>query len=100
MVGVLMANAEPPAEGCCHRCLFRERSCRAPGVLLTEGVVRRPLNARPAGMVVLIHPVSVPLTDNGGRVPTVATSTRLCSARTNHLPQKFPLAHCVRGSFG
>ena len=33
-------------------------------------------------------------------VPTVAPSIRLCSARTNHLPQIFPLAHCVRGLFG
>jgi hypothetical protein len=36
----------------------------------------------------------------GHRVLTVAMGIRLCLTRTNHLPQKFPLAHCVRGSFG
>ena len=71
-----------------------------PGALFTEGVVRRPLNDRPAGMVALFHRVPVPLTGSGHRVLTVAMGTRLCLTRTNHLPQKFPLAHCVRGSFG
>jgi hypothetical protein len=51
-------------------------------------------------MVVLIHPVSVPLTDNGGRVSTVALGIRLCPSRTNLLPQDFPQAHCVWGCFG
>ena len=75
-------------------CLYRSRFCRGINAApdrdhsgctgpLTPGLQIRPIGAaRRSGFTRTAKPWQTALPG------------------TNHLPQKFPLAHCVRGSFG